>query len=122
MENKPFDPTKPIQTRDGRKARILCTDLKFHNCPIAAAILYDHLEHVYAFSGDGKYNGGMPESPIDLINIPEKLYGFFFRADYREEWCVCMYAFKSNEARERHIDKNWPEPGYSIINFEVEAT
>lgn len=25
---KAFDPTKPVQTRDGRKARIICTDAK----------------------------------------------------------------------------------------------
>ena len=50
--NKPFDPLKPVQTRDGRKARIICTDRKMDGFPILALIPSHsgHMEHCYCFS------------------------------------------------------------------------
>lgn len=56
---------KPVQTRDGRAARILCTDLPGPN-PIVAAIG----DSVRIYRADGKY----PNYPCDydLVNVPEE--------------------------------------------------
>jgi hypothetical protein len=66
-----FDPTKPVQTRDGRSARILCTDLK-DRWPIVAAITRtDGTEYSTGYAVDGKFTcRHQPER--DLINVPEK--------------------------------------------------
>jgi hypothetical protein len=76
MTNKPFDPTKPVQTRDGRKARIICTNV-LGNFPILALIEYiGHnntlLEHTYSYHSDGKVDHEKVDHGSDLVNIPQK--------------------------------------------------
>lgn len=67
-----FDPTKPVQTRNGRKARIICTDLKslFNEYPIIAAVeLGDGTESPFEYTIEGSiYKGN--SSSLDLINAP----------------------------------------------------
>lgn len=66
-----FDPTKPVQTRDGRPARILATDFK-GNFPIVAAVEFcDGTEIVYSYYDDGTMNRSRLQRGYDLINIPE---------------------------------------------------
>ena len=69
-----LDLTKPVQTRDGRKARILCTDLmsEGRKYPIMAAVRYhaESFESLYVYTRDGKYLVGVNEDPRDLINVP----------------------------------------------------
>jgi len=69
-----FDPSKPVQTRDGRPARILCTDLNSAEYPIAAVITEDDGgERVDGYMRNGKYMvDGCTNDPDDLINIPKK--------------------------------------------------
>lgn len=74
--NKPFDPTKPVQTRDGRPVRILSTQSKFVfmgvSQPIIAEGLDKHGNVSLSNCGiDGRVYPGF-ESSCDLINIPEK--------------------------------------------------
>lgn len=68
-----FDPTKPVQTRDGRPARIICTDAIHKKELFKMWVLVTHengdeMGYPYSMEGvfDG-YNGGW-----DLINIPER--------------------------------------------------
>jgi len=69
---KEFDPTKPVRTRDGRAARILCTDFKNDDGPIIAAITFalDGKERVFSYHSNGRYYTYASNS--DLVNIPEK--------------------------------------------------
>ena len=69
-----LDPHNPlatkVQTRDGRKARIICTDA---NCarPIVALITtVVGVEEVRTHILSGRYFNDV-ESPSDLINVPE---------------------------------------------------
>lgn len=80
---KLFDPTKPVQTRNGRKARIICTDLTSDDGSIAAAITTLSGERVTQFHADGRYyvSEGM-ETDEDLVNIPERT----------EQWLTCAGA------------------------------
>ena len=66
---KPFDPTKPVQTRDGHKARIVCTDRKGTVSIVALVERYSHENAVY-YGSDGRLVGSK-ESRLDLVNIPE---------------------------------------------------
>jgi hypothetical protein len=62
-----FDPTKPVQRRNGQKAEIACTLKSGRH----VAVIDD--EHVVVFQSDGGYSqmGGTAFCPYDLINIPE---------------------------------------------------
>ena len=65
---KPFDPTKPVQTRSGKKARIICTDRRGHNeRPIIALVDHGGNETVLSYYPDGTLEG----DDNDLVNIPE---------------------------------------------------
>lgn len=65
---KKFDPTKPVQTRDGRPARIICTDRYESNgqFPIVALVNVGAYEQVSYHRTDGRTtNYPTP----DLVNI-----------------------------------------------------
>lgn len=67
-----FDPTKPVQTRDGRKARIICTDHN-HIQPVIALVETGGVESIERHGLDGSFNYAHGEpSTHDLINIPEE--------------------------------------------------
>ncbi len=65
-----FDPAKPVQTRDGRPARIVCTDTKSGNPILALVTLKDGQEVPMQFSTNGQ-TYKREEGAFDLINIPE---------------------------------------------------
>ena len=66
-----FDPNKPVQTRDGRKARIICTDaLMFHSPTIALVKGPDGWEKIYKYQEDGSLDFA-DDTGLDLINIEE---------------------------------------------------
>ena len=61
---------KPVYTRDGRKARIICFDLKGDMCPIVAAVEENNMEVLYHY--DTKGLNCYKKSEIDLMMLPEK--------------------------------------------------
>lgn len=66
-----IDFTKPVQTRDGRKVRILCTDAKSAAGSVVAIIKdddgYDLVDHWYR---NGNYRSDASNDARDLINVP----------------------------------------------------
>lgn len=76
-----FDPTKPFQTRDGRKARLLCTDAKgrigSEAQPIVALITRpDGTEFAGQYTIDGHFYTDSQLSSSDLVNIPVEHEGW----------------------------------------------
>ena len=80
-----FDPTKPVQTRDGRKARIICTDRVCAQGSIVALVepratfpmltrsptIVPHPNEVLkTYYSDGSYLRGDVDHD-DLVNVPE---------------------------------------------------
>lgn len=85
MTTKTFDPTKPVQTRDGRAARIICTDRKDtavnNPCPLIALVTQvNGLESYYNFQLNGRFSIYTTKSDADLINIPEERWVNFYQA------------------------------------------
>ena len=77
---KPFDLkaaklSKPVCTRDGRKARIICFDLKNDEYPIVAAVGNDSSETLFSYTTNGEIANGI-ESDKDLMMLPEKKEGW----------------------------------------------
>jgi len=64
-----LDLNKPVQIRDGRKARIICTD-RAGNYSIVA--LVGDIEDIEIFTEKGQIRVGRDNQPGDLINVPEK--------------------------------------------------
>jgi len=62
---------KPVCTRNGEPARILCFDLKRNYAPIAAGITRDNKEEVYYYTPDGHFLIGA-DSMLDLMMAPVK--------------------------------------------------
>lgn len=66
-----FDPTKPVETRDGRKARIICTDANQPLGPIVALVtMYDGTEEPLVYHADGTYIKLVGKD--DLVNAPSR--------------------------------------------------
>lgn len=83
MEKQQFDPSKPVQTRDGRKARILCTDKVCDTSwspdvsTIVALVMHEAgVEIVNGYYEDGRrYRNN--QSLSDLVNVPEKKFEYY---------------------------------------------
>lgn len=76
---KPFDleaakAGKPVCTRDGRKARIICFDLNNKNFPIVAIINCDSEENAYQYDIDGICDEH--DNNLNLMMFPEKKEGW----------------------------------------------
>lgn len=76
---KTFDPAKPVQTRDGRKVRILAANIKGEDT-IAAAISNPKTgaEEVYSYRPDGRFLAY--DHDLDLANVSvttERLYAIY---------------------------------------------
>lgn len=76
---KPFDiqkarEGKPVCTRDGRKARIICFDVKAKK-PIAALITNDYTEEAHFYYDNGR-SDQYQEYRYDLMMLPEKKEGW----------------------------------------------
>ena len=69
---------KPVCTRDGRKARIICFDKKDEDniYPIVCLIQDGETESLGIFMKDGHSLVGVEEAPSDLMMLPEKHEGW----------------------------------------------
>ena len=75
---------KPVCTRDGRKARIICFDLKNEEYPIVAAIGNDSSETLLCYTINGEIVKGNYKSDKDLMMLPEKKEGWIIKPkDYQ---------------------------------------
>lgn len=78
---KPFDleaakAGKPVCTRDGRKARIICQDKK-GNYPIVALIQdNENSEHIEYYTENGIFSNGGNNKNRDLMMLPQKKEGW----------------------------------------------
>ena len=104
---KPFDiqkarTGKPVCTRDGRKARIICFDRRGDKFPIVALLdgcNKKHSEVAVTFTNEGLFEIG-EKSSNDLMMLPEK----------KEGWINIdkdTGLFKSREEAERYCTKDY---------------
>lgn len=69
------NPDREIVTRDGRAARILCTDRNYDNYPVVALIQEHRYEDTCNYTKDGLFLDGT-EDRNDLFFAPEKKEGW----------------------------------------------
>jgi len=96
-----IDLTKPVQTRCGKKVRILCTD-RVGSYPVCGLInVRSTREALHTWRSDGSWHLFIGErSDYDLINVPEK----------HVRWGVLTdaWGFASKEEAETHRDAFHP--------------
>ena len=117
---KPFDlqkakAGKPVCTRDGRKARIICFDYagETGDYPIVALVSYNkgnnRYERVLKYTSDGLFNKyGDCKHDEDLMMLPEKKEGWI---NVKKDASL----FKSREEAERNCTKD-----YATVRVEFE--
>lgn len=104
---KPFDfeaakAGKPVCTRDGRKARIICFDtINKGNYPIIALLEDKGCEAIFYYNKDGKCNVGTERG---LMMLPEKKEGWInIYKDFEDTVC-CAYLTKEDALKNRSIE------------------
>lgn len=95
----------PVQTRDGRPARIICYDRK-GNKPIVALVYEkeDNVEHHHFYFNDGKFLTSMSKSPEDLVMAQTKKEGWvnIYKSFAGTRYCGNIYP--SEEEAINHVD------------------
>lgn len=103
----------PVQTRDGRKARIICwdrIDVK-DTYPIIALVTDMEKEEIHSYTLKGRFRDS-GEEELDLVMVPEKLEGWVnvYRENITKDVMLCPVCFHSRESAESHI--GWKEHTY----------
>lgn len=110
---KPFNieeylknPSKQLVTRDGRNARVVCTDKK-GRYPVAALVEdYDGTsENVFAFTKDGRYYGGEPNEKDLFFVAPETHEGWARICFNNGEYYLDNIIYPSKADAKNHADK-----------------
>lgn len=107
---KPFDleaakAGKPVCTRDGRKARIICFDAKC-NKPIVALIYDCNKETVLQYLENGRFFVDQIDK-YDLMMLPQKKEGWInIYKDFEDTVC-CAYLTKEDALKNRSIEDGY---------------
>ncbi len=121
----PIDWSKPVQTRDGRKVRVLATDAASLNNKYPVVVLVTSeggYENVMQLTIDGRYWYDVKEpSPLDLVNVPEKrrvwvAVGQFGKVAGSETAVVVTNGYESKEKAIKFLGSN------TRAVFEIEYT
>ena len=119
LEEYLANPSMKVVTRDGRKARIICTDAK-NDYPIVALIETPNGKERLpcGYKKDGTYITGEKLS-CDLFFAPEKHEGWvnIFKGANSDYFVVDSRVFESKEEAEK-AGKEWS--GYTSVKIEWE--
>ena len=94
--------SRKVVTRDGRNARIICTDAK-SEFPIIALIDNGTIEHVHTFRKNGYFSVDDIDNSCDLFFAPEKHEGWV--NVYRIGGLGCRCIFDSEEKARQCADE-----------------
>lgn len=77
LEKYLANPSRRVVTRDGRNARIICTNMRTINYPIVALVekCDNFYEDIFKYTKDGEFNVNY-SSMSDLFFAPEKQEGW----------------------------------------------
>ena len=93
------NPSQKIMTRDGRKVRILCTDMK-NEQPVLALVTEGDREDIHSYYQNGVWCNHFPENGLDLFFVPIKKEGWINIFRYKTD----LYTgdvFKTKENAEK---------------------
>ena len=95
---KVLDLNKPVQTRDGRKVRVLATDRKGAHYPVLGLLTQaDDEETVESWTLAGEFYSGDTDE-ADLVNVPEKIVGYLNVYGTRSQYGQTSYRLYDSRA------------------------
>ena len=110
---------KPVCTRDGRKARIICFDAKCTLPIIALVTNTGGNESLIRYYSNGSFTN-LNEAGCDLMMLPEKKEGWVNL--YRDEESKRVYCgefiFSEREKAEKHYECNDTKVATVFVNWE----
>ena len=105
------NPSRKLVTRDGRKARIICTDMKNTSYPIVALITDKKVgEFCIEYTSDGKFRDLNIEYTLDLFFAPETHEGWinvYRYSDGGHAYAGAVYDSKEDAEKRKIIDENY---------------
>lgn len=108
---KPLDFSKPVQTRDGRPVRILCTDRKHPHYTVIGLIEIDGLDVTKYWIEDGHYFSTRKEDCLDLFQAPQPRK----HAELIKKWA------DDDSVRVKRVSPSgWIEDPYPIFHTDVQ--
>lgn len=101
------NPSQKVMTRDGRKARIVCTDMK-NKQPILALITEGNREDIRFYSQNGVWCNDFPNHKLDLVFAPIKKKGWIniFRCK-TELYIGDVFEIKEEAEKMGKLSKNY---------------
>lgn len=97
------NPGRKIVTRNGRKARVICTDRNSDNRPVVALVQGSVSENAYCYTRDGLFYGDT-ETPGDLFFAPKKRTGWV--NIYNQPVMACGLIYGSEEEAKQSVDED----------------
>ena len=92
---------RDLVTRDGRKARILCCDLKNDPYTVVAAVMQGKVEMSLTYTKQGKASLGC-DSPVDLFFAPKKHEGWVNVWKLEDHQRCSSFIYSSEEEAKMH--------------------
>ena len=109
---KPFDLNsakagKPVCTRDGRKARIICFDMNSFNNHIIVALITEEngTESIYSYTSEGKWKETKTEN--DLMMLSEKRSGWVNVYKFATVYVVGTLFDNEEDARKDRLNPDY---------------
>ena len=119
---KPFDleaakAGKPVCTRDGRKARIICFDRK--GIYSIVALIDGEQENIQSYTNNGRLRCTDLESELDLMMLPEKHEGWINVIKNQDNYYYCKGVFDTEE-HARNNEANYTGLAVATVKIEWE--
>ena len=112
LEKYLANPSREVVTRDGRDARIICTDMNCENYPIVALVqICDkyYTERVNTYTKDGRLDIERPYRD-DLFFAPEKHEGWinvYRNSDSGRTYAGAVYDSQEDAKKRKAFDENY---------------
>lgn len=108
---------KPVCTRDGRKARIICFDRK--GIYSIVALIDGEQENIQSYTNNGRLRCTDLESELDLMMLPEKHEGWINVIKNQDNYYYCKGVFDTEEYA-RNNEANYPGLAVATVKIEWE--
>ena len=110
LEKYLANPSRKVVTRNGRRVRIICTDMKSTTYPVVALIENGSgYEELFTFSKNGEYAVN-ESSRSDLFFAAEKHEGWinlYRNSDNGRVYTGCPYDSKEDAEKRKAFDENY---------------
>lgn len=111
------NPNRKVVTRDGRSARIICTNRLDDNYPVLALVTEGYAEQCYSYTTFGKFDGHQTiDCELDLLFAPQKKEGWVNIYKYNSKITIGSLVYNTKERAESAAG----DKSYYIATIKIE--